>query len=823
MPLQKIALKPGVNRENTRYTNEGGWYESDKVRFRQGTPEKIGGWARISANYFLGVCRSLWNWVTLAAVNLLGVGTNLKFYIENEGTYYDITPITSVRTLTNPFSATGTSTTVTVTDAAGGYAVNSFVTFNGATAISALTVGGVTLSGEYQITSVGSGTYTITAATTPTAGTSSGIVYASYQLAASPSTVVPLVGWGAGTWGTPPATTPPDTENTWGYGVTIVPAPDPLVVVPLSVWNQNNFGQNLIYGPRGGALYYWDATVGYAATTATITIAVPGVVTSTLTLANNTPITLQTTGFLPVGLIPGTVYYTRYVSSTTFNLATSTTSSATLSGVSITGVAGQFSCTTASVALVAGQSLTITGAYGGTGSITGYTNPTTYYIVATNGSTTFTLSTTAGGAGVVTTAGTPTGLTYTLSTTINTSGSQSGTHSISPRGVAISALAGASDTPLSQNFFTVSDASRFVICFGTNDYLSTVFDPMLIRWSDQESVTNWTPAITNQSGSIRLSHGSKIVTALQSRQEILVWTDSTIYSMQYLGPPYVWGTTLLGDNVSIAGPNAAALASGVTYWMGVDKFYKYDGRVQTLNCDLLRFIYNDINRDQFDQVFASTNEGFNEVWWFYCTADATENNRYVVYNYLENVWYYGSMERSAWLDTGLRNYPLAATYDAAADTGNIVYHEYGVDDNTTGTAVAISSSITSAQFDIGDGNNFAFVWRMLPDLTFNGSTAGTTPSLTIQLQPLQNSGSSYNDPISIGGTSVTGTQTVNTAKDGVSPIYTYPQDPDIFTGQLNIRVRGRQMSMRIACNTLGTQWQMGSPRVDTRPDGRRGG
>ena len=811
MPLQKIVLKSGVNRENTRYTNEGGWYESNLVRFRQGTPEKIGGWVQISANTFLGVCRSLWNWVTLASQNLLGVGTNLKFYIETEGTYNDITPITSVRTLTNPFSATGTSTTVTVTDAAGGYAVNSFVTFNGATSTSALTVGGVTLSGEYQITSVGSGTYTITAATTPAAGTSSGIVYASYQLAASPSTVVPLVGWGAGTWGTPPATTPPDTENTWGYGVTIAPAPDPLAVVPLSFWNQNNFGQNLIYGPRGGPLYYWDATTGITPTTASIDIPT-SVVSSSLTLVDNTPITLQTTGFLPVGLIPGTVYYTRYVSSTTFRLATSATSSAILSGVTIGGTAGEFICTASSVALVFGQSIAISGAYGGTGSITGYTNPTTYYIVATNGSTEFTLSTTAGGSGVATTAGTPTGLTYTLSTTVITSGTQSGTHSISPRGVAISVLPSASDTPLNQNFFTVSDASRFVICFGTNDYLSTVFDPMLIRWSDQESVTNWTPAVTNQSGSIRLSHGSKIVTALQSRQEILVWTDSTLYSMQYLGPPYVWGTTLLGDNVSIAGPNAAALASGVTYWMGVDKFYKYDGRVQTLNCDLLRFIYNDINRDQFDQVFASTNEGFNEVWWFYCTADSNENNRYVVYNYLENVWYYGSMARSAWLDTGLRNYPLAATYSS-----NIVYHENGVDDCTDSLeGVPMESFITSAQFDIGDGNNFAFVWRMLPDLTFAGSTAGTTPSMTIQLLPLQNSGSGYNVPESIGGTASNATQAVTATQ-------IYPIDLDTYNGQLNIRVRGRQMSMKLSCTTLGTQWQMGSPRIDTRPDGRRGG
>jgi hypothetical protein len=584
MPLQKIVLKPGVNRENTRYTNEGGWYESNLVRFRQGTPEKIGGWARISANYFLGVCRSLWNWVTLGYQNLLGVGTNLKFYIENQGTYYDITPITTARTLTNPFTTVNGSPIVTVTDGLGGYAVGSFVTFNGGVA-----VGGLTISGEYQIKTAVSGSYTITAssnATSTVAVPAGGTVYASYQLSASPAVVVPLFGWGSGTWG----------SGVWGT------SDSPAVVTtatPLAIWNQNNFGQNLLYGTRGGALYYWDATVGYAPTTATITIATPGIVTSTLNLLDLTPITFQTTGALPTGLTPGTVYYTRYLTLTTFNLSA-----------------------------------------------------------------------------------TPTGA------LIGTTGTQSGVHSISPRGVAVSALAGADEVPLAQNYFLVSDASRFVICFGTNDYLSTTFDPMLIRWSDQESVTQWAPAITNQAGSIRLSHGSRIVTAMQSRQEILVWTDSTLYSMQYLGPPYIWSTQLLGDNVSIAGPNAAALASGVTYWMGVDKFYKYDGRVQTLNCDLLRFIYNDINRGQFDQVFASTNEGFNEVWWFYCTANATENDRYVVYNYLENCWYYGSMERSAWLDTGLRNYPLAATYDADAGTGNIVYHEYDVDDNTTGTPVA---------------------------------------------------------------------------------------------------------------------------------------
>jgi hypothetical protein len=405
-------------------------------------------------------------------------------------------------------------------------------------------------------------------------------------------------------------------------------------------------------------------------------------------------------------------------------------------------------------------------------------------------------------------------VTFNLSATptgalINTSGSQSGTHKISSRGIALTALNGASSVPLTQANFIISDASRFTILFGTNDYGSTEFDPMLIRWSDQESYLEWAPAITNQAGSIRLSHGSKIVTALQSRQEIVVWTDSTIYSLQYLGPPYVWGTQLLADNVSIAGPNAAALGSGVTYWMGVDKFYKYDGRVQTMRCDLRQYIYSDINLQQADQIFASTNEGFNEVWFFYCSSNSTTVDRYVIYNYLEDIWMYGNMARTAWLDSGLRTFPMAATYSY-----NIVNHESGVDDNTGDTPIAIESYVTSAQFDIGDGHNMAFAWRMLPDLTFRGSTEGTTPSLIMQLLPLQNSGSGYNNPLSVGGTSAT-------ASLPVTATQTYPIELDTFTGQVNIRVRGRQMSMKVSCNTLGTQWQLGSPRVDVRPDGRR--
>jgi hypothetical protein len=379
---------------------------------------------------------------------------------------------------------------------------------------------------------------------------------------------------------------------------------------------------------------------------------------------------------------------------------------------------------------------------------------------------------------------------------------------VSTRAVEISTLPGATDVPIVQNTTLVSDAYRFVFAFGCNDYGSTTQNPMLLRWSDQESVTDWTPAATNQAGSLLLSRGSEIVTAIQTRQEIVVFTDAALYSFQYLGPPTVWGSQLLGDNISIASQNAAALASGVIYWMGTDKFYKYDGRVQTLVCDLRQFVYGDINLEQQDQFFASTNEGFNEVWFFYCSAASDTIDRYVVYNYIENegkgCWYYGNMARSAWLDSALRDHPIAATL-----INNIVYHEDGVDDNATATPTAIEAMISSAEFDIDDGDKFGFVWRIVPDITFRGSTIDN-PQATLTLIPMQNSGSGFNNP-----TSVAGSDNATITRTAEVPI-------EQFTGQVYIRVRGRQMILQLESNQLGCTWQLGSPRIDIRQDGRRG-
>ena len=695
MALKKLVLKPGVNRENTRYANEGGWYESDKVRFRQGTPEKIGGWERISASTFQGLCRSLWNWITLGNLNLIGVGTNLKFYLELGGSYNDITPIRETAILNNPFATTNLSTTVTVTDAAHGAITNDFVTFS-----NVAPVGGLDLNGEYQVTVISASTYTITASAAATSTVASGggsTVNAVYQINVGNPYEIPLSGWGAGAWGT----------GTWGFGGTSTSA--------LRLWSQNNFGEDLVYGFRGGPIYYWEAAFGVDPLVATITIASPGVVTTTATFANGTPIVLTNSGYpaaLPTGLSPGTTYYVVNASGTTFNLAL-----------------------------------------------------------------------TAGGAAITTT------------------GTQSGAHYIMPNGVNITSLAGSSDAPIIQNFIYVSDVSRFVFAFGCNDYASTVQNPMLVRWSDQESLVNWTPSATNQAGSVTLSHGSSIITAIQTRQEILVWTDSAIYSLQYIGPPVVWSSQLMGDNISILGQNAAAQASGVVYWMGVDKFYLYDGRLQTLPCDLRRYVYQDINLQQNQQVFAGTNEGFNEVWWFYCSAGSLEINRYVIYNYLEKVWYYGTMARTAWLDSGLRDFPIAATYSY-----NLVDHEYGLDNNETGTPLGIEAYISSAEFDIDDGDHFGFVYRMLPDLTFSGSDASPTPEVTYTLYPLQNSGSGTGTAVTANVDKLTGAS------------YTVTEG---FTGQVYTRVRGRQLILKVSSDNLGTAWQLGSTRIDIRPDGRR--
>jgi hypothetical protein len=447
-------------------------------------------------------------------------------------------------------------------------------------------------------------------------------------------------------------------------------------------------------------------------------------------------------------------------------------------GVLLNSLGGTVSFTNASPTVVTSTILYTEGAalqFSGGSLPTGVTAGTTYYVFEVNGLT-FKLLDGAGAA-------------------VNTTSTGTGSVSLIV------------DVPTVQNTLTVSDTSRFVLAFGCNDYGSATLDPMLIRWSSQDDIYNWTPDPTNQAGFTRLSHGSEIITTVQTRQEIIVFTDVSVYSLQYLGPPFVWATQLLGDNISIMSPNSAVIASGIVYWMGVDKFYSYDGRVQTLNCDLRRYIFGDINQDQALQVFSGTNEGFNEVWWFYCSANSTAINRYVIYNYVEKIWYYGTMSRTAWLDSGLQPYPIAANYFTNTLTGNLINHEIGLNDDTTGTPVAIDAYISSSEFDIGDGHNFGFVWRVLPDLTFENAEStptGTLPAVAMTLYGLSNSGSG-----------VTSTASQPVAKSNTYVI------TEQFTGQIFTRMRGRQMIFKISSNQINTCWQLGAPRIDIRPDGRR--
>jgi hypothetical protein len=652
MPLQKLQFRPGVNREGTSLSNEGGWFDGDKIRFRSGYPEKIGGWAAMSYNTFLGVCRSLWNWVTLKQFNLMGVGTNLKFYIEDGGEYYDITPIRE--TNTNPsnqitLAITNGSSVLTITDTgADSLQVNDFVTLAGAVALgtAGTNVTAAVLNQEYRIVSVISGTqYTValrSAVSGNIATTNGGATLVSNRTASS-SVMTGLTiayqintgfdistvgtGWGTGPW----------SRGAWGSGFTTGFA------LQLRLWSQANFGEELLFSPRGSALYIWQ---------------------------------------------PG------------------------------------------------------------------------------------------GGA----------------------------TPAFGTRGTAVTGT----DVPSKINQIMVSDSTRIVICFGCNDYGtydSTPLDPLLIRWSEQESYTGWTPVITNQAGSYRLSRGSEIISAIQTRQEIIVWTNAAVYSMQYLGPPFVWGFTLLADNISIVSPNAIATAAGVVYWMGVDKFYMYAGRVETLPCSVRTYVFNDINRDQEAQFFAGTNEGFSEVWWFYCSKNSTVADRYVIFNYLDRVWYYGTLDRTAWLDSPLRQFPMAAT------SGNIVvFHEAAIDNGETNPPSPINAYIQSSDFDIDDGHNYGFVWRMVPDITFDGSdTAGetsNTPFVQFTVRPKQNPGSGYGTALSptvASAQSYAGQTTYNVQQ---------------FTEIIYSRVRGRQMAFKVESNSLGTQWQLGVPRIDVRPDGR---
>lgn len=637
MPFIKLQFKPGVNRDQTDYSNEGGWYECDKIRFRSGYPEKIGGWVKNTPRSFIGTCRQMWNWITTFSDNFLALGTNDKAYIEVGGYFYDITPLrASSPTITTPNSnncvyTTNGSRTVTITTVNTNNAVEgNYLTISGVSGA----VGGIPaseLNANHKITSkIDNYSFTIEVATAATSTVSGGggtAITLSFEIDTGNVGTVYGYGWGIGTWG----------RNVWGLGA------DQPLVLPQRDWWFDNFDNDLVLNVRNGPIYWW----------------VRGTTTD-----------------------PQTALATRAV-------------------------------TLASLATTAGYD--------------------------------------------------------------------------------------ANAVPVKVMQALVSQQDKHLLAFGAVPFGSTNeadFDPLLIRWADQDTPEQWTPLPTNSAGFLRVSRGSKIVRAMPTRQEILVWTDTHLYTLQFLGTTDVFGLQEYADNISVISPRCMATAANVTYWMGQDKFYAYTGRVETLPCTLRNHVFTNINTAQADQIVCGTSEEWNEIWWFYPTADSDYNNAYVVYNHLERIWYYGTIDRTAWLDTPLRPYPQAANTAWGTSTGYLYNHEDGIDAD----GAPMTSYIQSSDFDLDDGEQFMLTRRMIPDLSFNTSTA-TSPEVTLEVRHRNFPGSQFtanNDDARVIQTSV-----------------------GAYTGQVFLRARARQMALKIMSENLGVQWQLGAPRLDARPDGRR--
>tara|TARA_R100000995_G_C3477370_1_gene121747 strand:+ start:17 stop:1894 length:1878 start_codon:yes stop_codon:yes gene_type:complete len=625
MPLTKLQFKPGINTETTSYANEGGWFDGDKIRFRFGVPEKIGGWQKLSGATFLGTARAIKPFVALDSTRYNGLGTNLKYYIEEGGGYNDITPLrvtTSAGDVT--FAATNGSSTLTVTDNGHGALVNDFVTFSGAATLGG-TITADVLNQEYQVVSVPTAnSFTVTAKDTSGAtvtanasdsGNGGGSVVGAYQINVGLNTTVSGSGWGAGTWG----------RGTWDSASSLLAAG-----ATLRLWGNDNFGEDLLFNVRDGGIYYWDKSGGLI------------------------------------------------------------------------------------------------------------------------------------------------------------------------RAVALDSLGTDATIPTIAKQVMVSDRDRHVIAFGCDGEASIgTQDPMLIRFSDQGSLSTWQSTAENTAGELSLGSGSEIVTAIETRQQILVLTDVSAYSMQFLGPPFTFGINLISENITVMAPNAAKAVDDMVFWMGQDDFYEYNGQVQKMPCSIKSYVFNDFNSAQSEKVSAGLNSSFNEIWWFYPSSSSDENDRYAIYNYVEQVWYYGVLARTVWIDRGINTQPLAA------GTDNFLYNqELGLDDGSTAPTSAITAYITSSQLDLGDGESFAFIRRIIPDVTFDGSTSDA-PAANFIIKTRNFPGGTYN----------------TTSTNAVTRSATVPVEQ--FTTQAHVRLRGRSFTFELQSTIAETQWRLGAPRVEVRPDGRR--
>jgi len=710
MPLTKLQFKAGINREITKYSNEGGWVDCDKIRFRFGYPEKFGGWEKMSGNTYQGTARRLHNWLALDGSNFLGIGTHLKYYIEEGGTFNDVTPIRSSTTNSTTFSATNGSANITVTESNHGAAENDFVTFSNAVSLGGLVTASI-LNAEHQIVSVtNANTYVITVSVTANAsdsGNGGSATDAEYQLTVGLDSQVGGTGWGAGLFGGTTANAVATTIN------------------------------------EGAEFSNSDTT---------------------LTVANSNPgHQIAADDFILIG-----EEILKVTNVSTNNLTVTRAQSGTTASAHADGSTVQLSV----------------------GNASSDDDFTGWGIAAVTGTTREIRTWSHDNFGEDLLINPRDGAVYLWDKT----------NGLSTRAVELSTLAGAANTPTVAKQVLVSDIDRHVLCFGTNTYGTTVQDPLMIRWSNQESVSNWTISSDTTAGSLRLGSGSEFVQAVETKREILVYTDTSLHSLRFIGGDFVFGIQQIASNITIMGPKAAVATEDFVVWMGRDSFYVYAGGTQTLPCTVKDKVFLDFNNQQRDKVVAGVNSEFGEVIWFYPSESNSLNNggtgdidKYVVYNYNEKVWYFGNLSRTAWMDRGIRNFPIAAS------SSYLYNHETGYDDDGS----AMTSFIESAPMDIGDGDKFSLIQKVIPDLTFEGSVNQSTPAANFTLKARNEPGEDYGN-----------TSTGSTTRTATSPV-------ELFTNQIDLRARGRSFALRVDSDATGMKWKLGSPRVSIRPDGRR--
>ena len=732
MAFIKVQLKPGINRDQTNYTGEGGWWDSNKIRFFSGYPQKLGGWLKLipgatvgTSSYILGTCRQMWSWVTTFSDNFMALGTNEKVYIEVGTNIFDITPLRSTTAAGDvTFAATNGSSTITVSDTAFGSTAGDYVTFSGA----------VTLGGN------------ITAA----------VLNQNYEIA----TVVNVNSYTI------------EAKDTAGVAVLATAADASRLVFTVNT------------------------------TTDFITF-------SSFTPTNNNTLYVYATTTLPVPLLANTRYFiinsaglTCQLSTTlagpAINLTSTGTGTISAQGGDVIGyyeIATGYSGGTAGYGF--GASPWGTGGWGSGAAVPIYFPQRDWWF--DNFDNDLVMNIREGAPYYWERGGTPNPATALA------------TRAITLQLYADNEGYDGDDVPIKVGQLLISQNDKHLLALGAVPFGSTDpddYDPLLIRWADQDNPGQWEPLTTNSAGDLRVSRGSFIITGLASRQEILVWTDSSLYALTFLGTTDVFGLQEYADNTSIISPRAKTVANNVVYWMGIDKFYAYAGRLETLPCTIRNYVYNDLNYNQVDQIISGTNEGFNEVWWFYPSSTSNTNDRYVIYNHLEKIWMYGTMERTAWIDSSLQPHPQAVATNFTTQIGAMYDHETGLDDDT----IAMVSYIQSNDFDLGDGDKFILTKRIIPDIGFNTSTAAA-PSVEFQIRSRNFPGSAFN----------TATDAQDT-EDVISTNAAAPQgvtEVDTFTDQIYVRLRARQVALKVRSTALGVQWQLGSPRIDGREDGER--